>query len=572
MDQHCEKKKPPPFRVGLCLAGAATGGAYSAGVIDFLFEALDSWHLEKSRGNSKVPPWDVHLTDVIGSSAGAITASVAAATLNLPSGEQSALRRVWVDEMNADRLLDCSDLTQTCVVSSLLNANFMASTAAMVLRDEPVKGALPCWADNVCLTLRTTNLRGVPYSLCKFKGGQNKQNDGGAMEFHMRQHADYSQFVLTDRPKEVCERVRERVTIVDMNERRTSAKWQQLITCARASSAFPLAFPTVRIEKPKAHYRHRLCRPPDWRDDTGGADQVTLAVQEGDANAQTEDTFAFAANDGGALDNEPFDVLYEFMNDGLPTSQDMGGDKAEAETQIHAPSMILIDPFPESKYDPKIVEDGLPLLKTVTALAHAVRAQAMFKESEIKQAVNKHDMSRFIISPVREVKASQKHKLATASLHAFGGILHEDIRLHDYQLGRVNCKHFLESVFCIPKQDAWHHPTFKHFREYLDGESIPIIPVVGSAAQPLQVPKWPAYSRGEMECIVDEVGQRVERRVGVISEMLWRQFGLVKPAWFWRNPVQWMKNRAVCSFRRRVVKFVERRVRKMLEEAVQVYT
>jgi hypothetical protein len=35
---------PPTFEVGLALAGAASAGAYSAGVLEFLIEALDTWH------------------------------------------------------------------------------------------------------------------------------------------------------------------------------------------------------------------------------------------------------------------------------------------------------------------------------------------------------------------------------------------------------------------------------------------------------------------------------------------------------------------------------------------------
>ena len=31
------------FELGLVMAGAASAGAYTAGVIDFLFEALQAW-------------------------------------------------------------------------------------------------------------------------------------------------------------------------------------------------------------------------------------------------------------------------------------------------------------------------------------------------------------------------------------------------------------------------------------------------------------------------------------------------------------------------------------------------
>jgi predicted patatin/cPLA2 family phospholipase len=33
----------PVFKIGLVLAGAVSAGAYTAGVVDFLFEALEAW-------------------------------------------------------------------------------------------------------------------------------------------------------------------------------------------------------------------------------------------------------------------------------------------------------------------------------------------------------------------------------------------------------------------------------------------------------------------------------------------------------------------------------------------------
>ena len=38
------------FEIGLVMAGAVSAGAYAAGVVDFLIQALDQWH-EGKRGN-----------------------------------------------------------------------------------------------------------------------------------------------------------------------------------------------------------------------------------------------------------------------------------------------------------------------------------------------------------------------------------------------------------------------------------------------------------------------------------------------------------------------------------------
>ena len=67
------------FQIGLALAGAISAGAYTAGVLDFLFQALDEW--EKLRGRADVPDHRVGLKVVAGASAGAITGALGAVAL-----------------------------------------------------------------------------------------------------------------------------------------------------------------------------------------------------------------------------------------------------------------------------------------------------------------------------------------------------------------------------------------------------------------------------------------------------------------------------------------------------------
>ena len=45
--------KDNTFRIGLCMAGAVSAGAYTAGVMDYLLEALEEW--EKRKGQPGVP-------------------------------------------------------------------------------------------------------------------------------------------------------------------------------------------------------------------------------------------------------------------------------------------------------------------------------------------------------------------------------------------------------------------------------------------------------------------------------------------------------------------------------------
>jgi len=70
------------FHLGLAMSGAVSAGAYTAGVFDFLIEALDAW--EKALAEStdgSVPDHRVGLKVMAGASAGAITAAIGALAL-----------------------------------------------------------------------------------------------------------------------------------------------------------------------------------------------------------------------------------------------------------------------------------------------------------------------------------------------------------------------------------------------------------------------------------------------------------------------------------------------------------
>ncbi len=67
------------YEIGLAMAGAISAGAYSAGVIDFLFQALEEW--ERHRGQPGVPNHSVCIKVISGASAGAITGALGAAAL-----------------------------------------------------------------------------------------------------------------------------------------------------------------------------------------------------------------------------------------------------------------------------------------------------------------------------------------------------------------------------------------------------------------------------------------------------------------------------------------------------------
>ena len=69
------------FELGIVMAGAVSGGAYTAGVMDFLIEALDAWEKAKHDGED-VPSHGVRIKVMTGTSAGAMNTALAAVMFN----------------------------------------------------------------------------------------------------------------------------------------------------------------------------------------------------------------------------------------------------------------------------------------------------------------------------------------------------------------------------------------------------------------------------------------------------------------------------------------------------------
>ena len=112
-----------PFKIGLVMAGAISAGSYTAGVIDFLIEALDSWQKakdnDKESGELTVPPHNIEISVISGASAGGMTAAITAASLQdePPSTddpeqkkEMSKFYKAWVGDISLKGLLENEDL------------------------------------------------------------------------------------------------------------------------------------------------------------------------------------------------------------------------------------------------------------------------------------------------------------------------------------------------------------------------------------------------------------------------------------------------------------------------------
>lgn len=190
----------------------------------------------------------------------------------------------------------------------------------------------------------------------------------------------------------------------------------------------------------------------------------------------------------------------------------------------------MIDPFPSnSAFDPAYspVPD---LLKSAFRLFGPLKNQARLKPDELVLAARNDVYSRFMIAPSRD---GQPYPIACGSLDGFGGFLKRSFRAHDYFLGRRNAQKFLKDHFVLLEnnplftdwnddmkrthcvKDASGKPTL------VDGQRLlPVIPVVGAADADCYMPKWPSYTRDDL----DQLLVRVEGRTSVVFDRLVKQY------------------------------------------------
>ena len=152
-DHHQER---PIFELGLVMAGAISAGAYTAGVVDFLLEALDAIddvragrdtaHLEHPAHPVFDPPHRVRLRAISGTSAGAMVAAITTAILGtrvppvssasrpLPTAAMTGnpLYDSWVRRIHYDALLGTAEeAAEQAALAARYRAEFSHQQAQM---------------------------------------------------------------------------------------------------------------------------------------------------------------------------------------------------------------------------------------------------------------------------------------------------------------------------------------------------------------------------------------------------------------------------------------------------------
>jgi hypothetical protein len=432
------------FELGIVMAGAISAGAYTAGVMDFLFEALDAYEDAKRKPGWNGPTHTVRIPVMAGASAGGMTSAISAlhAFRDLdhvwpgkspPRPRHNRLYSSWVTDISLRALLETTDLEggrDAAGVMSMLCSDVLDRIVASAFDiDGPVRrrnwiGRGDDRSLRVMLTL--TNVRGVPYSFPVF--GPDAEE-----HFGMLNHADLYDFVVGA----IDQSIGPMPLDIDKLD---GANWDQFRAAALATGAFPVGLRPRIIEKPtSAWYKDAGCV---GYEDSFKRSFVNIAP---DGSFGTEAPYRFAAVDGGTIDNEPLELARRYLADQQQYNA-RDGEKANK-------AVLLVAPFPSFRTAPTF-DAELKLIHLMPVLASALIDQARFKPDELQLAANDTVFSRFMISPIREGNGSEmarKYPIACGVMGGFGGFIDESFRRHDYLLGRRNAQAFLRWNFGLPE-------------------------------------------------------------------------------------------------------------------------
>jgi predicted acylesterase/phospholipase RssA len=526
------------------------GRAYTAGVLDFLTEALDEWYAAKKSGDD-VPMHDVMIEVFSGASAGGMCAAISSVMLyqqfeHIHNVNQQNTNNIfyesWVNKIDIVPLLQTDDLSRGAEVISLLNSKIIDQIAAYALRPPNAAPVLrPYVSPTLTLFLSLTNLRGVPYSL---NGAAP-----GSIEETTFFYGDRIRFQTISGGSTTLPTGSTRT--LDLSQPGAAGGWDVLQTAAMATGAFPVFLAPRILNRKLAEYD-----PPGWESVvsavTGTPPPIPPNIPPADANP-----FVTLNVDGGVTNNDPFNYAHDYLLSLVPAITGTGNPHDPLTVDR---AVVGIAPFPTTDtFDPKFnAKSAAAITSALPKLFDALIAQARFFGESLSAIMNGVTFGRFVIAPSDDKLVEQYRKSANANpadqptalqcatLGAFGGFFCRAFRAHDYALGRRNCQKFLRDYFVLPTDNVivtasldlldtakraaviekfrrpapgkyWESGTeivqgggtLPAVQRNVDREWLPIIPLCGSAVEEVPHPVREKISGSDVDRIVGLVSKRL---------------------------------------------------------------
>lgn len=570
--------KPKKIRLGICMAGAVSAGAYTAGVMDYLVETLERWEQKKKEIRGKIakgevlsaedkliPMHDVVIEVLSGASAGGMTAAIMAYSFNdgsfinrrnnnligdnynvpLDTDEPSKLYDCWVNMVDDDqsdtfgKLMNADDVVAIQKMKAILNSKPIDDIALKAV-PEKINFQPPGYiSEFLSVILSVTNLEGVPIDI-RFSNVDGQDPTRNVLKMHsgFLHYQFKKQEIAIDFPAEII----------------TEEVKSHLADAAKATGAFPFGLSNRKIIVKGQFFE-------DFKGRLKKNYQMEVNLDLG-----TSATYVFNAVDGGTINNEPIGTTVKILE-----SKEASDNKGE---QIYT---VLIDPFPTVTNATKELKYKEPEEYTLSQqffkIIGAIRNQSMFKQEDLLTGLKMAD-NRFLIYPAKR----KYYFLACGEVEGFSGFLKKAFRKHDYQLGRKNCQDFLryyfgekreklEAVTDIPltedQMKVWGYNI-----NYADPEKqaiwkFPLVPdmlLLNSNRPEIVTPEYDGLTIDELNKISGQIKARVERLVDstypAIAEAGKGIHGIVGTAmrWFPR------------FFKKKIVNFATKKIDTYLED------
>ena len=540
-----------PFRLAINMSGAISAGAYTAGVLDFLMEALEQWQLAKDAFSQQlaghlpavqnvVPLHGVCIDAFTGASAGGMCAAIAAAMVQGPfqhvtTGDEplgyaqapnlpNTFYDAWVNRIDIRELLKTDDLDNGQPLISLLDCTILDTIAESALTLPQQVERRPYVNPALSLFLMLTNVRGVTYPLYV--------DASMALEEHIAFYGDKLRFQISSADNPPVDSTARPLPIDGTGPN----AWPLLQQAAKATGAVPLVLAPRELDRNFTDYAIPPWKRIDDSTNVGGA--VPDFPPQGPGQPQVWTTLNV---DGGLTDNDPMELANDFlaMTNPLASQDPITGRLANPADPTKANrTVITIAPFPAMDgYDSNYFNttpSPSSLYVMLGRLLTVFLSQSRFLGETLSDLTQSASFSRFIIAPSDPDLATVKPNepaLQCGTLGAFGGFLDRKFRKHDFLLGRRNCQKFLSSTFLLPVSNPiitnglkaagpWAGSVLHFFKQGpppslpksppLPLDWMPIIPLCGSAIAEVPPPSREQMTEADLDGVVDLAMKRIK--------------------------------------------------------------
>jgi hypothetical protein len=546
---------PTVLDLAINMSGAISAGAYTAGVLDFLIEALEEWqkqkdefHAQLKAGNAEianpVPLHEVKIRAFTGASAGGMCAAIAATMLqsdfqHIHTGNEgtggepptnNTFYESWVNQIDIKPLLGSRDIKGGKPLTSLLDCTVIDEIAERAIQLGALKPK-PFIAPDLSLFLMLTNVRGVSYPLYA--------DASMALEEYVPYYGDKLHFQMAPGARSAAIPGAKPLPLTSAEV----AYWPLLREAAKATGAFPVFLAPRKLTRSVDDYSFPL-----WNRLTDPEPKPPIVPESPKTPPPTWETLNI---DGGLIDNDPLELASDFlaMNNLQATFlQDRLRNPREANK---ANSCVLsISPFPvveRFKEDYFTPPHGTAppdcVFSTLGKILPLLLSQSRFFGESLADAMSGISFDHFVIAPSDPSRSGQ-NALQSSALGAFGGFLDRRFRKHDFLLGRRNCQRFLQTRFALPLENPvidagmsqagpWANPIQSRFVIGTPTDKIgtpfeawiPIIPLCGEAEAEVPEPDREKITDADLDKVVDLAFDRFR---GIRSQLLADAPGFVK--------------------------------------------